>query len=177
MLTTPQAGDRDGDASLARGSLYQMLLGPTNVRANSHMVAPTSSGRGHQLQVDFDKLPATKVKLKPRIGATIEWNTELLELAANLRLTQVIEDQGPPTQKDVAAQFASDGLPLSNHELNRVFGQIADEWWYTRTQYCITWSDTRSISPERSSSQTHGTFVSDSGSGINETATDYYDGL
>ena len=87
MLTTPQVGDRGGEASSTRGSLYQLLLGPTDTRVNSHMVAPTSSGRGHQLQVDIDKLPTTKVKLKPRLGSTIEWNTELLELGLMLRLT------------------------------------------------------------------------------------------
>jgi len=133
MLTTPQVGDRGGEASSTRGSLYQLLLGPTDTRVNSHMVAPTSSGRGHQLQVDIDKLPTTKVKIKPRFGSTIEWNTELLELASRLRLTQVIEDQGPPTQKDVATQFAKGGVLLSNSELYRVFGQIAEEWWYKNT--------------------------------------------
>ena len=133
MLTRPQSGDRGGGASLTPGGLYHMLLDNTETCVNSHMVAPTGYGRGTQLQIDFDKLPATKVKLKPRLGTTLEWNTELLELSANLHLTQVINDPGPPTQKDVAIQFANDGLLLSQHELYRVFGQIAEEWWHKNT--------------------------------------------
>ena len=36
MLTQPQSGDRGSGASLSRGGLYQMLLGNTDVRENSH---------------------------------------------------------------------------------------------------------------------------------------------
>ena len=36
MLTQPQSGDRGSGASLKRGGLYQMLLGNTDVRENSH---------------------------------------------------------------------------------------------------------------------------------------------
>ena len=72
MLTRPQSGDRGGGASLTPGGLYHMLLDNTETCVNSHMVAPTGYGRGTQLQIDFDKLPATKVKLKPRLGTTLE---------------------------------------------------------------------------------------------------------
>ena len=39
MLTTPQVGDRGGEASSTRGSLYQLLLGPTDTRVNSHKLS------------------------------------------------------------------------------------------------------------------------------------------
>ena len=41
MLTTPQVGDRGGEASSTRGSVYQLLLGPTDTRVNSHTRSST----------------------------------------------------------------------------------------------------------------------------------------
>ena len=146
MLTTPQVGDRGGEASSTRGSLYQMLLGPTDIRVNSHMVAPTSSGRGHQLQVDIDKLPTTKVKIKPRLGSTLEWNTELLELAANLRLTfdsrKSLRTKGLPLRKmwllnlRKAVYYCRITNCIASSDRLRKNGG-------TRTQYCTTWSDSQ----------------------------------
>ena len=48
-------------------------------------------------KIDVDKLPATKVPLKPWSGTTPEWHFAIGDLVANALLNQLIASVSPPT--------------------------------------------------------------------------------
>ena len=101
----------------------------------SDMVAFPShgpQGRNQGAAVDymaFDKLPATKTKLRPRAGTTAAWEHQLKEILAGVHLTDALQAPSPPTGEQVAIQLATSGITMTQLQVQSWTAYLVSAWW------------------------------------------------
>ena len=111
--------------------------GTSGVQLISDMVAfrSTRSEGGPIIgMIDIDKLPSTRILIKPRKGPTFEWKDGLAEIVSNAQLSHVLADASEPTLEQVAAQLSNDDYQYTADRLSQLFADIYNTWWTENTK-------------------------------------------